>query len=274
MELATRALAGLRCDVSDVVAFDRKSYLYPDLPKGFQITQKRQPLGVGGSVSFEVDGREAEARLAGAHLEEDSAKTQYVGDDGFELDFNRAGVALLEVVTLPELDSGAAAAACGREIQRILRASGASEARFEDGSMRIDVNISVRPQHEAELRPKIEIKNLNSLKAVRQACDYEATRQADAYEAGHEVVPETRNWDGAATRRSRDKGGAEAYRYAPEPDLPSRPCDVDAAELRRHIEPLIPSVVRARLRDDYGLTIAAAAGLVDADDRGTVVSGE
>ncbi|KAJ8611323.1 hypothetical protein CTAYLR_006616 [Chrysophaeum taylorii] len=272
VRVALRAAAALRCSsISETLEFDRKSYSYPDLPKGYQITQRRKGLGAGGCVEFEAEGVLRRVGLEGAHFEEDSAKTTYRGD-AIDVDYNRCGRALVEIVTLPELESGSEAAACAREIQRVLRRAGASEARFEEGSMRVDVNVSVRDDD--HLRPKVEVKNLNSLRAVRAACDYEARRQAEIYDAGGVVAQETRSWDGGETVRSRAKGGAEVYRYAPEPDLPPRPLEslvgrsvadhVDA--LRREIEPHIPAAVRARLRKR--LDPLAAAGLVDADDYG------
>ncbi|EGB03184.1 hypothetical protein AURANDRAFT_34352, partial [Aureococcus anophagefferens] len=224
--LGAVAAVALRCEsVADDVTWDRKSYFYPDLPKGFQITQKRSPLAVGGSVEIlgDADARGGGENVAigveSAHLEEDSAKLSYKGDT-FDVDFNRSGCALVEIVSKPELRSGEEAARYARELQRTLQRVGASDGDMAAGSFRVDVNVSVAKDGDVALREKVEIKNLNSFRAVRGAVDHEVERQGRAYDAGETVLPETRSWDGKKTAVLRAKGGAEAYRFAPEPDLP------------------------------------------------------
>ncbi|KAH8062850.1 hypothetical protein JL720_13221 [Aureococcus anophagefferens] len=254
----------------DAVTWDRKSYFYPDLPKGFQITQKRSPLAVGGSVEILGD---ADARGGGetvaigvesAHLEEDSAKLSYKGDT-FDVDFNRSGCALVEIVSKPELRSGEEAARYARELQRTLQRVGASDGDMAAGSFRVDVNVSVAKDGDVALREKVEIKNLNSFRAVRGAVDHEVERQGSTrernsqlqrlrsrpfstrraagrlHDAGETVLPETRSWDGKKTAVLRAKGGAEAYRFAPEPDLPPR-------RSRSSIDRTLPACSRRRRR--------------------------
>ena len=277
--LGAVAAVALRCEsVADVVTWDRKSYFYPDLPKGFQITQKRSPLAVGGSVEILGD---ADARGGGgvvaigvesAHLEEDSAKLSYKKDgDAFDVDFNRSGCALVEIVSKPELRSGEEAARYARELQRTLQRVGASDGDMAAGSFRVDVNVSVAKDGDVALREKVEIKNLNSFKAVRGAVDHEVERQGRAYDAGDAVLPETRSWDGKKTAVLRVKGGAEAYRFAPEPDLPPRPFSEFDRPDAASVLAATPPAARAAL-EALGASPAQARALVDADADGAAAA--
>ena len=233
---ATAALA-LGCAIAPRVAYDRKNYFYADTPKNYQITQEREPLGVGGSL--ELPGARKAVRIERVHMEEDSAKMTHVaaGAGGGAaphalVDFNRAGVALVEIVSAPDLRSGAEVAEYGRELQLVLRDAAVSDGAMADGSLRMDVNVSLRPRapspaaagasppaFDAEpLRAKVEIKNVNSFRSAAAAVDYEVVRQAAAYDAGRGVAPATVAWDERAgrTRLLRVKGGASDYRFFPE----------------------------------------------------------
>ncbi|KAJ1457669.1 Aspartyl/glutamyl-tRNA amidotransferase subunit B, partial [Pelagophyceae sp. CCMP2097] len=273
VQLAVRAAVGLGClRITPQLEFDRKSYVYADMPKGYQITQKRSPLGLDGTLLVEADGavRAGAAhfavRVEQAHFEEDSAKTK----DG-AVDFNRAGVPLVEVVTAPDMRSGKEAASCARELQLVLQRAHASEAKLEDGSLRLDVNVSVRLEGETELRQRVELKNMNSLRSLRMAVEYELRRQSKLHEAGEAVLPETRQWDAETgkTVSLRAKGGAEDYRYVAEPDLPTSDLEVQLDVLKAEILPRLPLVARQSLEQEHGLSKGDAALIVDADAEGS-----
>lgn len=252
--LGLKAAVALDCaELAERLEWDRKNYSYPDLPKGYQITQLRKPLAKRGRIA--IDGKTI--RITSLHLEEDSAKT------GECIDHNRAGVALAEVVTEPDLTSGAEAASFVRELQQIMKRCGASNARLEHGELRVDVNVSVT--RAGEVRERVELKNLNSLRAVRLACDFELQRQAKVYEGGGAVTRDTRAWDGRATYVMREKGGAAEYRFAPEPDLPPRPLAAELAGLD-YAEILATTPRAARLQCvAVGVDAATAGRLVERD---------
>ena len=252
--LGLKAAVALDCeDLSETLEWDRKNYSYPDLPKGYQITQARTPLARSGKVQIDDNT----IRITSLHLEEDSAKTTDV------LDHNRAGVALAEIVTDPDLRSGKEAAAFVRELQQVVKRCGASLARLEHGELRVDVNVSVT--RDGEARERVELKNLNSLRAVRLACDFELRRQALLYENGDTVQRETLGWNGSSTYVMRDKGGAAEYRFSPEPDLPPLPLTAALAQLDRvQIEETTPRAARRRCVA-VGLDSETAGRLVDRD---------
>jgi len=224
VELGVRVGVALGCDVRPCV-FARKNYFYPDMPKDYQISQYDQPLNVDGELelpSGQVAGIER------AHLEEDTGKNVHVGGDGrihgadYSLvDYNRAGVPLLEIVGRPDLRGGDQARQYVAELRQVLVAVGASDGKMEEGSLRVDANVSVRPVGSDELGTRCEIKNVNSLRSLGRAIDYEARRQVALVEAGERVAQETRHWDDTnnRTRAGRSKEQAEDYRYFPEPDL-------------------------------------------------------
>lgn len=256
--LAARTALALGGTVHARTWFERKNYHYPDLAKGYQISQYEAPLCTGGGL--DLDGEPARrVRLERLHLEEDTGKLIHV-EGGALVDFNRSGVPLVEIVTRPDLRSGEDARAYLEALRQLLRWIGASTANMEDGALRVDVNVSVRPRGAAELGTKVEVKNLNSFAAVRAAIDHEADRLAGILAAGGVVVHETRGWDEAARRTvpQRSKESAEDYRYFPEPDLP--PLVVDAAwlEARRAELPELPAARRARLASGAGLGPDAA----------------
>ena len=212
--------------LADFTEFDRKSYFYPDIPKGYQISQYEHPLVTGGTL--------AGIALTRVHLEEDTARSTHVGSKDGEgkslVDFNRAGIPLMELVTEPVIHNAETAGRFARELQLLLRTLGASEANLEKGEMRIEANISIqKTENSTQLGTKVEIKNLNSFRSVERAIAYELERQEKLIESGGAVMQETRGWDEQKqeTFHQRFKEGSADYRYFPEPDLP--PLVLDAA---------------------------------------------
>lgn len=204
--------AALSGTLADYTEFDRKNYFYPDLPKGYQISQYQYPLVSGGTLN--------DVSITRVHLEEDTAKSQHAEGEYSVVDFNRAGIPLMELVTEPVIHDSKTARAFAEELQRLLRAVGAGEANMEKGQMRVEANISV--SKDAALGTKVEVKNLNSFKAVERAIEYEIARQTELLESGGKVVQETRGWDEnkAETFSQRLKEESHDYRYFPDPDIP------------------------------------------------------
>jgi aspartyl-tRNA(Asn)/glutamyl-tRNA(Gln) amidotransferase subunit B len=268
VELAMRLGRALHCRVEPSV-FARKNYFYPDMPKDYQISQYDRPINVDGWLEL-PDG--TRVGIERAHLEEDTGKNTHVGgggrihDAGYSLvDYNRAGVPLVEIVGRPDLRSAEQARAYVEELRGILLAVGASDARMEEGSLRVDANVSVRPAGATGFGTRCEIKNLNSLRSLGRAIDYEARRQVDLLEAGERVHQETRHWDedGGRTRPGRSKEEAEDYRYFQEPDLvPLEPDAAWVAAVDASLPPL-PSERRHRLAEATGATLDEVAIAVD-----------
>ena len=261
VEACLKTALALNCEIPRHTKFDRKNYMYPDLPKGYQISQYDLPMSVNGSL--EVDGRRV--RIRRVHLEEDTGKLVHAGDklhkawESF-VDLNRAGVPLMEIVSEPDLRSADEARDYAIGLRTLLRTIGASEADMEKGQLRAEPNISIRRAGTEELGVKTELKNINSFRALHRAILYEVTRQSEVLEAGGTVVQETRGWSDAEQRTfsQRSKEFAEDYRYFPEPDLP--PLQLDLAwidDLRRAL-PELPGARRARLVSEYGLPAADA----------------
>jgi aspartyl-tRNA(Asn)/glutamyl-tRNA(Gln) amidotransferase subunit B len=269
VELVMLTGLALNCHVeTDAVRFERKNYFYPDLPKGYQISQYALPLTSNGRLVVPVpaEGTEATIGITRAHLEEDTARMQHAGRGYSVVDFNRAGVPLMEIVTEPELRSPAQARAYGEALRELLRAIGASNADMEAGSMRIEGNVSLRPVGATTFGTKVEVKNLNSFRSLERALTYEVDRHAAALDRGEALVQETRGWDEEAGRTivQRSKEEANDYRYFPEPDLPPlRPSEAWVAELRAEL-PELPAQRRVRYIDDLGLS-AYDAGVLTAD---------
>ncbi|KAL6745832.1 GatB/GatE catalytic domain-containing protein [Haematococcus lacustris] len=256
VKLAIRAGFALGCHIAQCSKFDRKQYFYADLPKGYQISQFDEPICTGGQVLVDMsDGTTKRFGITRAHLEEDSGKTVYGGSDRLAgsdyalCDFNRAGVPLLEIVSEPDMRSGRDAYMYGDELRRVLRFCGVSDGNMAEGSMRCDVNISVRPKGQAQFGTKVEIKNMNSFSNMQKAIDYEYERQVALLRAGREaeVVQETRLWDEfkLVTYSMRRKEGNVDYRYFPEPDLPPL---VVSDELLREVQASMPELPAARRR--------------------------
>jgi aspartyl-tRNA(Asn)/glutamyl-tRNA(Gln) amidotransferase subunit B len=244
----------LNCTIAKVSKFDRKNYFYPDLPKGYQISQFDQPLCEQGYLSI---GNDRNIRITRIHLEEDAGKLAHPdGADYSLVDYNRAGVPLMELVTEPDIQSGEEARNFAEELQLILRYLGASDADMEKGQMRVEVNISIAPQGSKELGTKVEIKNLNSFRAVERAAAYEIKRQSEVLENGEEIIHETRGWDEAKQRTfsQRAKELAHDYRYFPEPDIPPLRLTEEAGfpikELSASI-PELPQQKRDRFTTEY-----------------------
>jgi len=256
VEFALRAATALGSTVNPVSVFARKNYFYPDLPKGYQISQYDQPLATGGHVS--LGG--SMVRLTRIHMEEDAGKSLHHGfpESGRRtlLDFNRAGVPLVEIVTEPELRSAADAATCFSRLREVLVAIGVSDGNMEEGSLRCDANVSLRPEGETAFGAKAEVKNVNSFRFLQKALEYEIDRQHAVLESGGRVEQETRLWDAetGTTHSMRSKEGAHDYRYFPEPDLPPLRVDRAWVERVRAALPELPDARVARLEAAHGLS--------------------
>ncbi len=243
----------LESKISEITKWDRKNYFYPDLPKGYQISQYDNPICLEGRLSIPSFNKKIKIRRI--HLEEDTGRLIHFGHIGHSLvDFNRAGVPLMELVTEPDLNSGEETSAFSQELQLILRYLGVSDADMEKGQMRVEANISLLQSE--TLGTKVEIKNLNSFKAARAAIDYEIKRQASLLEQGKKVIQETRGWSESKgeTFLQRTKEESHDYRYFPEPDLP--PLKIDFAQIEEIgiTLPELPSNKRKRFKTEYNLT--------------------
>src|SRR5262245_21190566 len=245
--------------------FARKHYFYPDLPKGFQISQYDQPLAQDGAVEFLLHGQKRGARLTRIHLEEDAGKNLHApAGEGISLvDFNRAGVPLIEVVSEPDLRSAEEAGAYLRALRQLVRYLGICDGNMEEGSLRCDANVSVRKSGARELGTKAELKNMNSFKFVEEAINYEIARQVDLVRRGERVVQETRLWDSdkRVSHAMRSKEEAHDYRYFPEPDLPPLVVSAEWIERVRKELPELPLARRERFQRHYGLPDVDAATL-------------
>lgn len=244
----------LDCAIPDRAKFDRKNYFYPDVPKNYQVTQYDQPSTRQGVLEFEFGGGTARVRITRAHLEEDVGKNfHFERQSG--VDFNRAGVPLLEIVSEPDLTGADMAVAYLNALKEVLEQGGISDCDMEKGMVRCDVNVSVRPKGSTGLGAKIEIKNMNSFSGVRRALDYEIPRQIEVVSRGGQLVQSTRRWDDVAgiTEEMRTKEDAHDYRYFPEPDLmPFAPTPAWLAEVRARVVEL-PLARKQRLMRDYQL---------------------
>jgi aspartyl-tRNA(Asn)/glutamyl-tRNA(Gln) amidotransferase subunit B len=248
--------------------WDRKNYFYPDLPKGYQISQYDLPLAAHGTLSFQTSEGEVTIGITRAHLEEDTAKLIHATDEAGRrvslIDFNRSGAPLMEIVTDPDVRSAEQARRYAEELQALLRAIGASDADMERGQMRVEANVSLRPRGTEPFGIRVEVKNMNSFRSVERAIAYEIERQAAALDAGEDLTQDTRGWneDRGTTYVMRSKEDSHDYRYFPEPDLP--PLRVDAAWLAsiRDALPELPAARRARYVADLGLSAYDAAVIV------------
>ncbi len=247
----------LGCTIPEHSKFDRKNYFYPDLPKGYQISQYDMPFAKNGFL--EIRNSKSEIRkilITRVHLEEDTGRLQHLFESEYSLvDFNRAGVPLMELVTEPDITSSQEASSFAQELQLILRYLGASDANMEKGQMRVEANISVRPEDQEKLGTKVEVKNLNSFRAVERAIEYEIQRQTEALEQGKSIIQETRGWDAQneTTYSQREKESSHQYRYFPEPDLPLFQFSKKEIESLKVQLPELPQQKRKRLSQEYGL---------------------
>jgi aspartyl-tRNA(Asn)/glutamyl-tRNA(Gln) amidotransferase subunit B len=285
VELAIRAALALGCEVQHESVFARKNYFYPDLPKGYQISQFDRPVATHGRVRATADdGSAIEVGITRAHLEEDAGKSVH---DRFPsataVDLNRAGVPLLEIVSEPDLRSSAAAAAYLRTLKQILEYIDVSDVSMEEGSLRVDANVSARRAGESRLGTKTEVKNLNSFSAVSRALDVEFARQCAVLERGGRVEQQTMLWDERLeeVRPARSKEASHDYRYFPEPDLPPLVVPGERIERIRRALPELPDARRARYRRVYATlseydigVLTSSAALGDYFERLTTRSGD
>jgi aspartyl-tRNA(Asn)/glutamyl-tRNA(Gln) amidotransferase subunit B len=257
VELAVRAALALNCAVQPVSVFARKNYFYPDLPKGYQISQFDKPLALEGHVDIaRTDGSVGRVGVTRVHMEEDAGKSVH---DRFPsvsaIDLNRAGVPLIEIVSEPDMRSSEEAGAYLRALRLILEYLDVSDVSMEEGSLRVDANVSARRRGESRLGTKTEVKNMNSFSGVERALEVEFVRQVGVLAAGGTIQQQTMLWDGAAgeVRPSRTKEGSHDYRYFPEPDLPPLVLEPDWIARMRHDLPELPSARRERFAAEYTL---------------------
>lgn len=259
VEYAVRAALALGCEVQERSVFARKNYFYPDLPKGYQISQYELPLALGGGLDVEADGGMKHVRLTRLHLEEDAGKSLHEGfpdsDRRTYLDYNRAGVPLIEIVSEPDLRSSGEAAMFFEKLRQILVWLEVNDGNMEEGSLRCDANVSVRRLGDTTLGTKTEVKNVNSFRYLQKALDYEIDRHIDVIEHGGRVAQETRLFDSAQGRTysMRSKEEAHDYRYFPEPDLPPLVIDADRRDRIAATLPELPEVRMGRLVREYHL---------------------
>lgn len=262
----------LNCEVSARSVFHRKNYFYADLPKNYQISQFDIPVCHDGHLEVTVDGSTTTVGIERAHMEEDTGKSTHVGDGGrihaataTLLDFNRSGVPLVEIVSKPDIRSAAESRAYAQELRSVVAELGVSDARLEEGSIRFDANVSVRPEGEEELGVKVEIKNMNSFRSLEHAVDFEIKRQIEAIESGEAIVQETRHWDeeSGVTHSMRTKEGSSDYRYFTEPDLVPMVMDQAWIDEVRATLPELPAERRSRYVN-FGLDPDLASVLSDA----------
>jgi aspartyl-tRNA(Asn)/glutamyl-tRNA(Gln) amidotransferase subunit B len=259
VDLAIKAALALGCDVQPASIFARKNYFYPDLPKGYQISQYERPLALGGGLAVTSGEAPRFVRLTRIHMEEDAGKSLHEGfvdsDRRTYVDYNRSGVPLIEIVSEPDMRSAAEAAEFFSRLRDTLTWLGVNDGNMEEGSLRCDANVSVRPAGQDAFGTKAEVKNVNSFRYLQKAIEYEIARQIEVLESGGRVVQETRLWDSATgrTHSMRSKEEAHDYRYFPEPDLP--PLVIDAARLDgvRRTMPEMPDARRTRFVSQYGI---------------------
>lgn len=276
LEYAVKAGLALNCQIAPYSKFDRKQYFYPDLPKNYQISQYDLPIAEHGWLEIELldaDNNPISKRIGitRLHMEEDAGKLVHGGSDRLSgstyslVDYNRAGVPLVEIVSEPDMRSGQEAAEYAQELRRILRYLDVSDGNMQEGSLRCDVNISVRPVGQKEFGTKVEIKNMNSFNAIQRAIEYEIERQIAAVESGERIVQETRLWEEGSQRTvsMRTKEGSSDYRYFPEPDL--APIEVSKAQLEqwRAELPELPAQKRHRYESELGLSAYDTRVLTD-----------
>jgi len=258
VEFALRVALALNCEIQLNSVFERKSYFYPDLPKGYQISQYQQPLAVNGWLEFESAGKEQRVSIRRVHLEEDTGKLTHRQDEESRyslVDLNRSGIPLLEIVTEPEMHSAETVRDFAYELRSVLRYLAVNSGNLEKGLLRIEPNISIRPEGSKELFTRVEVKNLNSFRSVERAVDFEIEHQEQQLLAGETISQQTLGWDDVAAKTvpQRSKEVAEDYRYFPEPDLPPLMLQDEWIEEIRASLPELPSTKRKRFSTQYGL---------------------
>lgn len=263
VEYAMKAAMALNCEVATDTKFDRKNYFYPDNPKAYQISQFDKPIGENGWIEIEVNGEKKKIGITRLHLEEDAGKLSHSGNGYSLVDFNRQGTPLIEIVSEPDIRSPEEAYAYLEKLKSIIQYTGVSDCKMEEGSLRCDANISLRPVGQKEFGTKTELKNLNSFNFVKKGLDFEVKRQAEVLQAGGEIQQETRRFDEATNTTSlmRVKEGSDDYRYFPEPDLVELYIDEEwKARLRSEI-PELPDQRKKRYIEELSLPSYDAAVL-------------
>lgn len=261
VEFAIKAGLATNCKINRYSKFDRKNYYYPDLPKNWQTSQYDLPIAYEGHVDIEVDGVKKTVRLTRIHMEEDAGKLVHSGTTikdsaTSNVDYNRTGVPLIEIVSEPDMRSAAEARAYMEKIKSILEYIDVSNCRMEEGNLRADINVSLRPLGSDKLGTRTEMKNINSFKALEDAINYEIERQADILDDGGKIIQETRTWnpEKGITQSMRSKEDAHDYRYMPEPDLPPIVTTDEEIEAFKKSLPELPNARRERLIKDFGLS--------------------
>ncbi|GGG81233.1 Asp-tRNA(Asn)/Glu-tRNA(Gln) amidotransferase subunit GatB [Paenibacillus radicis (ex Gao et al. 2016)] len=256
VEYAMKAAMALNCQIADISKFDRKNYFYPDSPKAYQISQFDQPIGEHGWIDIEVNGETKRIGITRLHLEEDAGKLTHV-DGGYAslVDFNRVGTPLVEIVSEPDIRTPEEAKAYLEKLKAIMLYCEVSDVKMEEGSLRCDANISLRPYGQEKLGTRAELKNMNSFRGVQRGLEYEQLRQAEVLDSGEKVVQETRRWDEAQGKTISMRGKEEShdYRYFPDPDLVQLHISQEWKESVRASIPELPDSRKARYTTDYGL---------------------
>lgn len=254
IEYSIKTGLALGCEIREKSVFARKNYFYPDLPKGYQISQYDQPLCENGTITFKVNGVDKTVSITRAHMEEDAGKSNHHGEYTL-INYNRAGIPLLEIVSGPDMRTPAEAAEYGRTIRQIVRYLDVCDGNLEEGSMRCDCNVSVRKIGTEKFGTKVEIKNINSFRFVEKAIEYEIDRQVDTIERGEKIVQETRLWDPDKNKTfsMRSKEDAQDYRYFPDPDLLPTIVTKDLVEKYRRELPELPIARALRFQTEHGL---------------------
>jgi aspartyl-tRNA(Asn)/glutamyl-tRNA(Gln) amidotransferase subunit B len=256
VEYAMKAALALNCEIAEVTKFDRKNYFYPDSPKAYQISQYDQPIGENGWIDIEVDGKTKRIGITRLHLEEDAGKlTHMEGGFGSLVDFNRVGTPLVEIVSEPDIRSAEEARAYLEKLRAIMLYCDVSDVKMEEGSMRCDANISLRPYGQEKFGTRAELKNMNSFRGVHRGLEYEEFRQAEVLDEGCIVVQETRRWDEAKEQTFSMRGKEEShdYRYFPDPDLVKVHIDSQWIERVKSSIPELPDSRKARYTSELGL---------------------
>jgi len=260
VDYAIKAALALNCEVAEYCKFDRKNYYYPDLPKNYQISQYDLPLAKNGFLEIEIDGQVKRIGITRIHMEEDAGKLVHQGNLAVTpyslVDYNRTGVPLIEIVSEPDIRTPEEARLYLEKLKAIIQYTGISDCRMEEGSLRCDANVSVRPKGQKEFGTKTEIKNMNSFKALQKALEYEISRQIEVLEEGGRIIQETRMWDEGRqiTLSMRSKEEAHDYRYFPEPDLAPVVIDQEWLNEIRSTLPELPDARKKRFVEQYGLT--------------------
>jgi aspartyl-tRNA(Asn)/glutamyl-tRNA(Gln) amidotransferase subunit B len=256
VEFAVKAALALNCKIPSFAKFDRKNYFYPDLPKAYQISQYDLPLALGGYLDIELNGTKKRIGITRVHLEEDAGKLIHSADGDYSLtDYNRTGVPLMEIVSEPDLRSPEEARAYLEKLKSVLQYTGVSDVKMEEGSLRCDANVSLRPAGSTELGTRAEIKNMNSFRAVQRGLEYEVERQAEVLDSGGRVLQETLRWDEnqGITFSMRSKEEAHDYRYFPDPDLVPVVVEPSWVEEIKRSLPEMPDARRSRYVSEWGL---------------------